>query len=735
MDQTNPSEAAAASSPLPDERTLQHIAESRLGYYPEPVQAMAAEILRMRRDCPPTAEVEQMRADLKRLRDEKKSEIATAIEHLRKAGVIVGSPMAGPTPGVKIGETMTLASTIGMLCDERAKILAGLGREAKSLLEASFMLRCATGRQPMPSPRVEETFGIFEALRKLCDERDTAMHEADAWKRKTDTFGADLNRIRSLVPTASDEQTTFEVIRDELRRLMKRAQEAEAIGERNGKAATERIDLLAAAAQTLGCKPQDVPLECARLHRMLVAFMEAGNLSFGGDVEAQMLALANEVAGLCSSGFREACMAFDGFLRRCGINVSKLEGLMPVQWVIAAAKLLQKGAAAYEPALPAEAQTAIAAMRDVGPELAKAGIQVGPRCSHAEAVALLRGERDQWREKFEMADREAANAARWGISTGERLTAAGFALRAPKEAGLHGAVLEALAELTRLRKESKRDQVGRQQALLDEIARLLPGKGPLLERVRHAAKVASDDAIAESIMADLGIDDEAREAMRQMIDGAFRARCKVSLSDVPKLAQSLLERRSLPAKEGPLPGSFCGTNQPEMPPLKADAPCGYKPASHRDDFDNAPNFGGKFAPATGQPRAGGVVAAGTIPGASPFPPFHHGGKVGSATETVDALCGNEPSAHKQEFTAFGESLRGCAAPKVGPATGQPRTEAPLAADGSGTVVELGEAFREAMRWASEKTKSITGAPTEARLRYLHTAVAELAKVVERIGAR
>lgn len=570
MDQTNPSEAAAASSPLPDERTLQHIAESRLGYYPEPVQAMAREILRMRHDCPPTAEVEQLRADLKRLRDEKKSEIATAIEHLRKAGVIVGSPTAGPTPGVAIGEPMTLASAVGMLCDERAKILTGLGREAKALLEASFMLRCAAGRHPMPSPRVEETFGIFEALRKLCDERDTAMHEADAWKRKADKLGGDLNRIRSLVPTASDEQTTFDAVQAELARLRQaiEAQSCEMIG-------------------------------AAKLLR------DADNLS-----------------------------------------------------------------------LPAEAQTAIAAMRDVGPELAKAGIQVGPRCSHAEAVAQLRGERDRWREKFEAADKEAAEAARWGISTGERLMAAGFVLRAPKEAGLHGAVLEALAELARLRKESKRDQVGKQQALLDEIARMLPGKGDLLTRVAKLANFYLDarDAdmdrygfaqlrlIGEDIGAfydpGIGTRKSVAKLLRAYSDAAYQVERLRFECEATGNRASL---PSLPAKGGPLPGSFCGTNQPQMPQLQP-----------------------KVGPATGQPRT--EVPAGTT------------------------LVGGD----------------GCKVPLV-------------ETDGSGTVVELGEAFRRNLANAVDclpSEGSYLGAGTiKIAICNLHAAVAELAKVVERIGAR
>jgi hypothetical protein len=85
-------------------------------------------------------------------------------------------------------------------------------------------------------------------------------------------------------------------------------------------------------------------------------------------------------------------------------------------------------------------------------------------------------------------------------------------------------------------------------------------------------------------------------------------------------------------------------------------------------------------------------------------------------------------------------------PKVGPATGQPRTEATLGTtlvggdgrkiplvepDGGVTVLDLGEAFRDRMRVAAPDSLNAV----EVRLRHLHAAVAELAKVVERIGAR
>jgi hypothetical protein len=88
--------------------------------------------------------------------------------------------------------------------------------------------------------------------------------------------------------------------------------------------------------------------------------------------------------------------------------------------------------------------------------------------------------------------------------------------------------------------------------------------------------------------------------------------------------------------------------------------------------------------------------------------------------------------------------------KVAPATGQPRTEVPLAADGSGTLfadlvkagkaIYRGEVFYKALEHADP---DFFGSPQfldgktdeESRYRHLYCAVRELAKVVERIGAR
>ena len=722
MTETNHASEAAASSPknqlqakaayaLPDELGLQDIVRNVLGYYSATMQAMAAEILRMRRYCPPTAEVEKMRAELatakddaKRLRDEKRDQIAATVEHLRRAGIIVGSPTAGPTPGVAISEPMTLASTIGMLCDERAKILAGLGREAKALLEASFMLRCAEGGRPLPVPRVEEAFGIFEALRKVIAKRDALASERDAWKHKADTLGGDLNRIRSLVPTASDEQTTFDAVKAYLTKVHKERDASskalfdvaialeEADGGRSGtdENGPPRIRAIATARDIAQRDANELRLAVDTL-RAQVANAEREYLRFGspkldGGIVAGMRDLANEVEGLRSAGFREAVMAFDTFLRRCGVKMSRLEGLMPVRWVIEAAKLLKdawpRTADNVRKALIEEAQTAIAAMRDVGPELAKAGIQVGPRLSHAEAIAQLRGERDRWREKCEAAHQLADEAARFEGAVVADLATHGF-FAAGGLGGVRFAVGKALTELARLRKESKRDQVAKQQALLDEIARLLPGKGPLLERVKHAAKMVEQDAIAERLCKELDINPEKvwLEAMRKsqpkrdvalapikgFVDEAIRKVVDRASKDggLPAFGDpfGLFARRSLPTKEK-IPGDWCGTNRPETPPLEP-----------KPDLGDALNFGLKY------PRS---------------------------------------------------------QPKVGPATGQPRTEVPVGPDGSGTVLELGEAFRDAMRMASPTSRLLPlwdeTAP-EARYRFLHTAVAELAKVVERIGAR
>ncbi|MBL8735244.1 MAG: hypothetical protein JNL12_02335 [Planctomycetes bacterium] len=82
------------------------------------------------------------------------------------------------------------------------------------------------------------------------------------------------------------------------------------------------------------------------------------------------------------------------------------------------------------------------------------------------------------------------------------------------------------------------------------------------------------------------------------------------------------------------------------------------------------------------------------------------------------------------------TISGC---KFAPATGQPRTEVPVGPDGSGTVLELGAAFWRNLANAVDCLPS-DGHPIDAvtikiAIRNLRAAVAELAKVVERIGPR
>lgn len=644
-DQTkNPSEAAASSpSPYLSEGMLRAQANPDCAF-PDAVQVLSREILRMRRDCPPTAEVEQMRAEL------------TSLRHA--VGLMT---TAKPDMEVDVRDPVGMAQKVVAMVEE-------LRRDGLTAL----------------------TSAIEQKKRA-----DLAELDRDAWKHKADSLGADLNRIRALVPTTSDEQTTFDAV-------FTRLQNLRAENEKQSYALRENGELH------------------LHLHNIDEALREAGRPHrHKGDELERIRDLAGEVRGLRGGEILGAVVAIDMFLSRCGIKTDRLAGLLPVQWVIEAAKLLKTPVVIHggELSLPAEAQTAIAAMRDVGPELAKAGVPVGPRCSHAEAVAQLHGERDRWREKFEAVDREAAEAARWGINTIKLLADAGFLPRAPKEAGVHEAVVAALAELDRLRKESKRDRAEKQQALLDEIARLFPGKGDLLGRVQKGAALAKIGADANN--------DGWRERFMRLRDSikvqlawcstpsgtphpAMLAEHRV-LSCALKNAEAMLREASgdlaslpsLPAKEGPLPGSFCGTNQPEMPPLKADAPCGYKPASHRDDFDDTPNFVGKVASVPVELSVDDVAKA---------------ARKGVADMLVAAGEAALASIQSQQE-------------HVAPATGQPRTEAPLAADGSGTVVELGEAFRVAMR------ESGTADHEGQRLRWLRDAVAELAKVVERIGAR
>lgn len=213
---------------------------------------------------------------------------------------------------------------------------------------------------------------------------------------------------------------------------------------------------------------------------------------------------------------------------------------------------------------------------------------------------------------------------------------------------------------------------------------------------------------------------------------------------------------SLPAKDGPLPGSFCGTNQPDPAWLEAMRKTQPKPEADRGIVEEAvrkvadqraakrAQIIAELAPIVNRhslERAGGdtpdyILVEAMLDAALAF---------GKTTRARDRHQGRPTCAHPQvgnldprfaakpnyggvgpgrcdgrETSSFGE--------KVGPATGHPRTEVPLAADGSGTVVELGEAFWVAMR------ESGTADHEGQCLRRLRDAPAELAKVVERIGA-
>lgn len=378
-------------------------------------------------------------------------------------------------------------------------------------------------------PPTEEVEKLREGARSanaLRLQLSKVEEERDAWRHKADTLGADLNRLRSLVPTACDEQTTFDAVFNRLQNLR-------AENEKQSYALRENAEL--------------------HLHLSNIgsALAEAGQPHrHKGDELERIRDLAGERDG-----------------HRDEVKRLRAENDRYVRCIDAI----------QEPALPAEAQTAIAAMRDIGPELAKAGVPVGPRCSHAEAVAQLHGERDRWREKFEQAHQLVDAAARFEAQAVTNLAAHGFFAAGGLNGVLH-AIGKALGELNRLRKESKRDQAGKQQALLDEIARLFPGKGALLDRVRAVA------------------------AMRP---------------------------------------SFTNPGQP---------------------FDPSDPIGPKFAPATSQPR----------------------------------------------------------------------TEVPLDADGSGTVVELGEAFRRNMANAVDclpDSDRLDGGTIKIAIRNLHAAVGELARVV------
>lgn len=570
MTETNHASEAAASSYLPSEAELQHIATPGGGWSPR-VQAMAVEILRMRRDCPPTAEIEKLRH--------------AAREENRLHGHL---------------------SNIGSALSEVGHPHRHKGDE-------------------------------LERIRDLAASRK-------AWKREADTLGGDLNRIRSLVPTASDEQSTFDAVQGELQRLRSELTQLRA----EAKRVDDRVQRLAKVVQ---CQVGDDVYDAAekklgelraaaderaklldRLHAILFCTFPAEPTM---EKQAEKLVAAAKngappVVGDCLMLAHKpgewSQEADEFFVYR---RVSRTPWVQ-VFWRHG------PGVSNSAPSLPAEAQTAIAAMRDVGPELAKAGIQVGPRLSHAEAIAQLRGERDRWREKFEGAHQLVDEAARFEGAVVADLAAHGV-FATGGLGGVRFAVGKVLAELARLRKESKRDQVAKQQALLDEIARLFPGKGTLLGRVQKAA----NGYIWRELLLRLRDGIKAQLAWCTLPGGAPFA----GMHDAhAALSCALRNADALMAEAAGLTGDWCGTNRPEMPPLN---------------------------------------------------------------------------------------------PQVAPATGQPRTEAPIAPDGSGTVVELGEAFRQNLSNAVAclPEGAIDPTTTKIAIRNLHACVAELAKVVERIGAR
>lgn len=664
MTHTPPSEAAASSqSPYLDPNFLESSARCDCG---QPQCVLAAEVLRLRAQCPPTVEVEQMRADLAQLRE-------------------------------AIG-LMTTAKP-DMLVDVRDPI--GMARQVVEMVE----------------------------------------------------------RMRQ------DWLTTFDASIEQ----KKRAEKAEAIAEQNGKAATERGDLIERLRGILFCTfPAEPTLEeqakamvaaakngappVVSYDRLFMVHLP-GEWSSSADEFFVYRRVSNtpwvtvhwrhgpgisnsrpentEKADGFPSEFREACMTFDTFLRRCGFDVSKLEGLMPVWWVIEAAKLLREPVVAIGGSLTDEARTAVAAIRDLGPELAKAGIQVGPRCSHAEAVAQLRGARDRWRERFEAADKESGATAKRILAMCDLLAEAGFSWTGAEShaAGLRNAVNAALAELARLRKESKRDQVAKQQALLDEIARLFPGKGPLLERVRAAAKPAPSAWRERFMRLRDGI--KAQIAWCTLPGGApfagmhkEHAALSCALANADALLKeaagaggsswasglSLFERRS--CKEPKVIGEFN-----LLPSDATKRKClveELRQVVNRNSIEHAcgdtPDF---------------ILAEVMVDAAFAF---------GKFTRSRDAHVGGRSFSNPGQPFDPSDPI----GPKFAPATGQPRTEVPVGPDGSGTVVELGEVFRREMLLA---TTSHIAAPvfgetlTDVCLRHLHAAVAELAKVVERGGAK
>jgi hypothetical protein len=293
------------------------------------------------------------------------------------------------------------------------------------------------GPKPCSLEDIEKSKGKIRLL------VDGLLDELQAVEKELRERSGDLERIRSLVPGANGLMPTFDVIRGELAipRVFLLQKELTQLREAIGLMTTAKPDMQVDVHDPVGMAQQVVTMVERLRNDGMTALNEAlKQKKRAEDVSAELAEVKAELD-----------------------------------------KRL--------PNLTAEAKIAIAAMRDVGPELVKAGIQMGPRLSHGEAVAQLRGERDRWREKCQVANDMVAASARFEGSAVAKLAEHGF-FAAGGLGGLRRAIDQAMAELTRRRKECQRNRADKQQAMLDEIARLLPGKGPLLDRVRKGAALA-----------------------------------------------------------------------------------------------------------------------------------------------------------------------------------------------------------------------------------------------------
>lgn len=475
MTHTPPSEAAASSpdhklqvpSALPDERALQHIARSEDGYYPPAMQAMAREILRMRTQCPPTAEVEKLRHAAR-----EENLLRLHLSNIDSALTEAGQPYRHKGDELErihdlAAERDSAKAATAAAQDELAQLRQAIGLMTTAKPDMLVDVRDPVGMAQQVVAMVgrlkKDCLANFDASNEQKKRAEAAELDRGRHQVERDAFRRDILAASKALTDAGVEHSTLD---SGIRELAGARDRLRSFAERNGKAATERGDWLQAAAKAVGCKPQDLQKECASREKMLVAFMHAGRLRFGVDIEPQMLALAAEVEEFRSSAHRDACMAIETFLRRCGVDMVKAEGLTAPHWTIAAAKCIKRS-----------------------------GGNGGP---------------------------------------------------------------EAILELVRLRKESKRDQVAKQQAIINEIARLFPGKGPLLERVRRVAAAAEK---RRNEVRDLISDDDVREVLRKAGAGSGFAS-----------GLALLERR---------------------PSYEFDPS---EPVCHQE------NLLPKVAPATGQPR-------------------------------------------------------------------------------------------------------------------------------------